>query len=132
MKTLVMTTIFVVTVVINAFGGNIKQTRDRSTAASIDMPNFKSMVNNERPQDSMNMPFGILDSEDESLSFAESKKKDNSPSLYEELYGESPFPKPKMTARFDSTLKDASKRIRKDNDVLLEIQNTSKAESSDE
>ena len=116
----------------NAFGGNIKQTRDRSTAASIDMPNFKSMVNNERPQDSMNMPFGILDSEDESLSFAESKKKDNSPSLYEELYGESPFPKPKMTARFDSTLKDASKRIRKDNDVLLEIQNTSKAESSDE
>lgn len=117
----------------NVFGGNIKQDRDRSTAASIDMPNFKSMVNNERPQDSMNMPFGILDSEDESLSFAiESKKKNKSPSLYEELYGDSPFPRPKMTARFDSTLKDASKRIRKDNDVLLESQNASKAENSDE
>ena len=117
----------------NVFGANIKQDRDRSTAASIDMPNFKSMVNNERPQDSMNMPFGILDSEDESLSFAiESKKKNKSPSLYEELYGDSPFPRPKMTARFDSTLKDASKRIRKDNDVLLESQNASKAENSDE
>jgi len=118
----------------NVFGANIKQDRDRSTAASIDMPNFKSMVNNERPQDSMNMPFGVLDNEDESLLFAiESKKKNKSPSLYEELYGDSPFPKPKMTARFDSTLKDASSRIRKENnDVLLEIQNTPKAEREDE
>ena len=62
-----------------------------------------------------------------------SKKKNKSPSLYEELYGDSPFPKPKMTARFDSTLKDASSRIRKENnDVLLEIQNTPKAEREDE
>jgi hypothetical protein len=112
----------------NVFGGDISKKRDRSTAASrSEIPNIKGMVSNDRAQDSMNMPYG----EHELFSFATESKINKS--LVEELYGESPFPRPKMTARFDSTLKDASKRIRKENnDVLLEIQNTPKAEREDE
>ena len=74
-----------------------------------------SVGSNARDQDSSNMPYG----EDELFSFATESK--NKKSLVEELYGESPFPKPKMTARFDSALKSASNKIRViDNNVLLE------------
>lgn len=111
----------------NVFGKDIEQKRDRSTAASVEMPDLEGMVSNKRAQDSMNMPFG----EHELFSFAtESKSKK---SLVEELYGESPFPRPKMTAQFDSALRDASSRIRKgNNDVLLETPNASTADSKDE
>jgi hypothetical protein len=111
----------------NVFGKDIEKKRDRSTAASIDMPDLEGMVSNKRSQDSMNMPFG----EHEIFSFAtESRVKK---SLVEELYGESPFPRPKMTAQLGSALKDASSRIRKENnDVLLESQDTSKTDSADE
>jgi hypothetical protein len=115
----------------NAFGGPIVKTRDRETAASIHMPDFNKMTNigsNARDQDSSNMPYG----EDELFSFAIESK--NKKSLVEELYGESPFPKPKMTARFDSALKNASIRIRTiDNNVLLESPNAlNKTENIDE
>jgi hypothetical protein len=115
----------------NAFGKNITPTRDRSTAASLDMPDFNKMTSvgsNARDQDTSNMPFG----EDELFSFATESK--NKKSLVEELYGESPFPRPKMTARFDSALKSASNRIRViDNNVLLESLNTSnKTEDTNE
>lgn len=115
----------------NAFGGPIVKTRDRETAASIHMPDFNKMTNigsNARDQDSSNMPYG----EDELFSFAIESK--NKKSLVEELYGESPFPKPKMTARFDSALKNASSRIRTiDNNVLLESPNAlNKTENIDE
>jgi len=42
------------------FGNKMKNKRDRSVkfgADALNMPNFKSMINNERPQDSMNDPF---------------------------------------------------------------------------
>ena len=115
----------------NAFGKDITPTRDRSTAASLDMPDFNKMTSvgsNARDQDTSNMPFG----EDELFSFATESR--NKKSLVEELYGESPFPRPKMTARFDSTLKNASSRIRTvDSNVLLESPNTlNKTENTDE
>ena len=43
-----------------AFGNDIKKKRDRSVkfgADALHMPNFKSMIGNERPQDTMNDPF---------------------------------------------------------------------------
>jgi hypothetical protein len=94
-------------VVRNAFGGKIAKERDRSTAASIEMPDLSGMVSNHRSQDTMNDPFNTDDVMN--YDFTEGKKKKFS--LMSELYDEQPFPKPKMTPQFGSALKDMGSKI---------------------
>lgn len=119
----------------NAFGGKIEKERerdrDRSTAASIEMPNFKSMVSNERPQDSANDPFNMDDVNN--IDFTEAKK--GKLSLVKELYDDQPFPKPKMTPQLGSTLKDMGSKIgiERSNGVIVESYDIfNKSGSSDE
>ena len=115
----------------NVFGKNIEQERDRSTAASVDMPDMFKMVgtgNWARDQDTSNRIFD----EDEVFSMTTESKP--SLSLVEQLYDAPPFPKPRMTAQLDSALKQARSRIRKQSaDVLIEtLEPPSKSGSFDE
>ena len=115
----------------NVFGKNIEQERDRSTAASVDMPDMFKMVgtgNWARDQDTSNRIFD----EDEVFSMTTESKP--SLSLVEQLYDAPPFPKPRMTAQLYSALKQARSRIRKQSaDVLIEtLEPPSKSGSFDE
>jgi hypothetical protein len=92
----------------NVFGNEVETKRDRSTAASIDMPDMFKMSGVgswARDQDTSNKIFD----EDELYSMAVESKM----SLVEELYDSHPFPRPRMTAELGSALKHASSRIRK-------------------
>lgn len=115
----------------NVFGKDIEQPRDRSTAASVEMPDMFKMAGTgkwARDQDTSNRIFD----EDEIFSMATESKP--SLSLVEQLYDSPPFPKPRMTAQLDSALKQARSRIRKQStDVLLEtLESPSKSGSFDE
>lgn len=86
----------------NAFGKDIETQRDRSTAASIDMPDMFKMAGVggwARDQDTTNKVYD----EDELNSI-------KSMSLVSELYDD-PFPKPKMTHRLGMSLKDMRSKI---------------------
>ena len=110
----------------NAFGKDVETARDRSTAASIEMPDMFKMAGVgswARDQDTSNRVFD----EDELYSMAtESKSK---LSLVSELYDDPPFPKPKMTPQIGSALKDMRSKIGKANGNIiaedLSILNTS-------
>jgi hypothetical protein len=92
----------------NVFGKDVETTRDRSTAASVDMPDMFKMVGTgdwARDQDTSNRVFD----EDELFSLsAESKRK---MSLVSELYDEPTLPKPKMTTQLGLSLKDMRSKI---------------------
>lgn len=92
----------------NVFGKDVETTRDRSTAASVDMPDMFKMVGTgdwARDQDTSNRVFD----EDELFSLsAESKRK---MSLVSELYDEPTLPKPKMTTQLGLSLKDMRNKI---------------------
>jgi hypothetical protein len=115
----------------NVFGKNVEQERDRSTAASVEMPDMFKMAGTgkwARDQDTSNRIFD----EDEIFSLATESKPNLS--LVEQLYDNPPFTKPRMTAQLDSALKQARSRIRKQStDVLLEtLEPLSKSGSFDE
>ena len=106
-------------VIRNAFGKDIETARDRSTAASIDMPDMFKMAGVgswARDQDTSNRVFD----EDEVLSVAtESRKK---LSLVKELYDEAPFSRPKMTPELGLTLKHMRSKIGIErNSVISEV-----------
>lgn len=100
----------------NAFGKDIETTRDRSTAASIDMPDMFKMAGVgdwARDQDTSNKIFD----EDEMLSVTtESQGK---LSLMRELYDEPPFNKPKMTPEVGSALRHMKSRIGNEKSGLI-------------
>lgn len=100
----------------NAFGKDIETTRDRSTAASIDMPDMFKMAGVgdwARDQDTSNKIFD----EDEILSVTtESQGK---LSLMRELYDEPPFNKPKMTPEVGSALRHMKSRIGNEKSGLI-------------
>jgi hypothetical protein len=107
----------------NVFGGEHKPKRDRSTAASVGMPDFEGMLSNRRPQDTFNDPFN---KDDLSVDFSNiSATEGRRPlSLVEELYDAPQFPRPKMTPELGSALKDMSSRIsRKSSGVITEASN---------
>jgi hypothetical protein len=84
----------------NVFGQDVEVPRDRSTAASVDMPDMFKMVGTgkwSRYQDSSNRPFD----EDETLSI--DKNTGSSRSLVHELYND--IDSPKMTPEFSSALR---------------------------
>jgi len=115
----------------NAFGKDVEQERDRSTAASVEMPDMFKMAGTgkwARDQDTSNRVFD----EDELFSLATESRPNLS--LVEQLYDNPPFPKPRMSAQLDSALKQARSRIRKQStDVLLETpESPSKSGSFDE
>jgi hypothetical protein len=100
----------------NAFGGNITPTRDRSTAASIEMPDMFKMTGVgdwARDQDSSNKVFD----EDDLRSVAIESKKNIS--LVHELYGDLPFNRPKMTTAFGSSLKDMKSKMGAGNNSVI-------------
>jgi hypothetical protein len=115
----------------NVFGKNVEQERDRSTAASVEMPDMFKMAGTgkwARDQDTSNRVF------DEDELFSLSTESKSNLSLVEQLYDVPPFPKPRMSAQLDSALKQARSRIRKQStDVLLETsESPSKSGSFDE
>ncbi len=117
----------------NVFGHDHVQKRDRSTAASFDMPDLEGMVSNRRAQDTFNDPFN---KDDLNVDFSNISTVESRPrlSLVEELYDAPQFPRPKMTPEIGSALKDMSSRIsRKSSGVLAEapIENINSG-SSDE
>jgi hypothetical protein len=84
----------------NVFGQDVEVPRDRSTAASVDMPDMFKMAGTgkwSRYQDSSNRPFD----EDETLSI--DKNTGSSRSLVHELYND--IDSPKMTPEFSSALR---------------------------
>jgi len=84
----------------NVFGQDVEVPRDRSTAASVDMPDMFKMAGIgkwSRYQDSSNRPFD----EDETLSI--DKNTGSSRSLVHELYND--IDSPKMTPEFSSALR---------------------------
>jgi hypothetical protein len=86
----------------NVFGKDVETKRDRSTAASVDMPDMFKMAGVgswARDQDTSNRIFD----EDEVLSVSAESKKNLS--LMEELYDEVPFSKTKMTPEIGHALK---------------------------
>ena len=92
----------------NVFGQTKEVERDRSTAASVDMPDMFKMVGTgkwARDQDTSNRIFD----EDEIFSVAVESKSEYS--LVEKLYDEPPFSKPKMTSQLGSSLKDMRSKI---------------------
>ena len=100
----------------NAFGGNITPTRDRSTAASIEMPDMFKMTGVgdwARDQDSSNRVFD----EDDLRSVAIESKKNLS--LVHELYDDLPFNRPKMTTAFGSSLKDMKSKMGAGNNSVI-------------
>ena len=100
----------------NAFGGNITPTRDRSTAASIEMPDMFKMTGVgdwARDQDSSNRVFD----EDDLRSVAIESKKNLS--LVHELYNDLPFNRPKMTTAFGSSLKDMKSKMGAGNNSVI-------------
>jgi hypothetical protein len=115
----------------NAFGKDVETERDRSTAASIEMPDMFKMAGVgswARDQDTSNRVFD----EDELYSMAtESKSK---LSLVGELYGDPPFPKPKMTPQIGSALKDMRSKIGKGNGNIIteDLSNFNTSGSTDE
>ena len=115
----------------NAFGKDVETERDRSTAASIEMPDMFKMAGVgswARDQDTSNRIFD----EDELYSMAtESKSK---LSLVGELYGDPPFPKPKMTPQIGSALKDMRSKIGKGNGNIIteDLSNFNTSGSTDE
>lgn len=100
----------------NVFGKNVEPERDRSTAASIEMPDMFKMAGVgkwARDQDTSNRVFD----EDELYSIAtESKEK---LSLVSELYDDTPFSRPKMTPEIGSTLKHMRSRISNEGGSLI-------------
>ena len=100
----------------NVFGKKIEQERDRSTAASIEMPDMFKMAGVgkwARDQDTSNRIFD----EDELFSIATESKRDLS--LVRELYDEPPFNKPKMTPELGSVLKHMRSRIGNEKGTLM-------------
>ena len=106
-------------VIRNAFGKDIETARDRSTAASIDMPDMFKMAGIgswARDQDTSNRVFD----EDEVLSVATESRRGLS--LVKELYGEAPFSRPKMTQELGLTLKHMRSKIGIErNSVISEV-----------
>jgi hypothetical protein len=92
----------------NVFGKDVETTRDRSTAASVDMPDMFKMAGVgswARDQDTSNRVFD----EDELYSVAVESRKQMS--LMQELYDEPAFPRPKMTPQLGLSLKDMRTKI---------------------
>ena len=115
----------------NVFGNDVETKRDRSTAASIDMPDMFKMAGVgswARDQDTSNRIFD----EDELFSLATESSKPLS--LVNQLYDDPPFPRPKMTPQIGSTLKDMRSKIGKKESVVLseDFTNTNRSGSSDE
>ena len=115
----------------NAFGKDIETERDRSTAASIEMPDMFKMAGTgdwARDQDTSNRIFD----EDEHFSIATESKRNLS--LVSELYDDPPFQRPKMTPQIDSALKDMGSKIgRSSSSVITESSlNSNTSGSADE
>jgi hypothetical protein len=115
----------------NAFGKDIETERDRSTAASIEMPDMFKMAGTgdwARDQDTSNRIFD----EDELFSIATESKRNLS--LVSELYDDPPFQRPKMTPQIDSALKDMGSKIgRSSSSVITESSlNSNTSGSADE
>jgi hypothetical protein len=100
----------------NAFGKDVETKRDRSTAASIDMPDMFKMAGVgswARDQDTSNKIFD----EDELSSMATESKRDLS--LVRELYDDPPFGKPKMTPEIGAALKHMRNVIGNERSTLM-------------
>jgi hypothetical protein len=100
----------------NVFGKDVETKRDRSTAASIEMPDMFKMTGVgtwARDQDTSNRVFD----EDELYSMASESK--SGLSLVSELYDDLPFAKPKMTPQIGSALKDMRSKIGKANGNII-------------
>jgi len=100
----------------NVFGKEVETTRDRSTAASIEMPDMFKMAGVgswARDQDTSNKVFD----EDELLSVATESKK--SLSLVQELYDDLPFSKTKMTPEMGHALKHMRSSISNARSTLM-------------
>lgn len=115
----------------NVFGKDVETKRDRSTAASVEMPDMFKMAGVgswARDQDTSNRVFD----EDELYSMATESKKNLS--LMDELYNESPFSKPKMTPQIGATLKQMRTTMGKERSSLLseDIEILSNSGSTDE
>jgi hypothetical protein len=115
----------------NVFGKDVETKRDRSTAASIEMPDMFKMAGVgswARDQDTSNRVFD----EDELYSMATEAKKGLS--LMDELYNEAPFSKPKMTPQLGATLKQMRTTMVKERSSLLseDIEILSNSGSADE
>lgn len=115
----------------NVFGKDVETKRDRSTAASVEMPDMFKMAGVgswARDQDTSNRIFD----EDELYSMATESKK--SLSLMDELYNEAPFSKPKMTPQIGATLKQMRTTMGKERSSLLseDIEILSNSGSADE
>jgi len=115
----------------NVFGKDVETKRDRSTAASIEMPDMFKMAGVgswARDQDTSNRVFD----EDELYSMATEAKKGLS--LMDELYNEAPFSKPKMTPQLGATLKHMRTTMVKERSSLLseDIEILSNSGSADE
>jgi len=115
----------------NVFGRTSEVERDRSTAASVDMPDMFKMVGTgkwARDQDTSNRVFD----EDEILSVALESKGEYS--LMEKLYDELPFSKPKMTSRLGSSLKDMRSKIGMGSSSLIaeSLESSNKLGNTDE
>jgi hypothetical protein len=100
----------------NVFGQTKEVERDRSTAASVEMPDMFKMAGIgkwARDQDTSNRIFD----EDEIFSMAVESKSEYS--LVEKLYDEPPFSKPKMTSQLGSSLKDMRSKIGKGSSSII-------------
>jgi hypothetical protein len=115
----------------NVFGQTKEVERDRSTAASIEMPDMFKMSGVgkwARDQDTSNRIFD----EDEIYSMAIESRGEYS--LVEKLYEEQPFAKPKLTPQLGSSLKDMRSKIGMgSNSIIAEsLESLNKSGSTDE